>query len=51
MDVEVPGGGHHQLAGAHWAHLVIRQRIDIHWVPEGIELDQLLDNSLQGEAD
>ena len=45
--VEVPGGDHHQLAGAHRAHLVIRQGVDIQRVPEGVELDQLLDNSLR----
>ena len=45
--VEVPGGGHHQLAGTHGAHLVIGQGVDIQRVPEGVELDQLLDNSLR----
>ena len=45
--VQVPGGGHHQLAGTHGAHLVIGQGVDIQRVPEGVELDQLLDNSLR----
>ena len=45
--VEVPGGGHHQLTGAHGAHLVIGQGVDIQRVPEGVELDQLLDNCLR----
>ena len=44
--VEVPGGGHHQLARAHGAHLVIGQGVNIQRVPESVELDQLLDNSL-----
>ena len=28
--VEVPGGGHHQLAGTHGAHLVTGQGVDVH---------------------
>ena len=44
--VQVPGGGHHQLARAHGAHLVIGKRVDIQRVPEFVELYQLLDNSL-----
>ena len=44
--VEVPGGGQHQLAGAHGAHLVAGQGGDIQRVPEGIQINQLLDNSL-----
>ena len=44
--VEVPGGGHHQLARAHGAHFVIGKGVNIQRVPESVELDQLLDNSL-----
>ena len=44
--VEVPGGGHHQLAGTHGAHLVIGQGVDIHRVPQGVELDQVLESGL-----
>ena len=46
MVVNVPGGVQDQLARAHGAHLVIGQGVDIQRVPEGVELDQLLDNSL-----
>ena len=46
VGVDVPGGGEHHLAGAHGAQLDIGQRVVIVWVPERVELDQLLDNSL-----
>ena len=43
--VDDPGSGHHQ-ARAHGAHLGIGKGVDIVRVPEGVELYQLLDNSL-----
>ena len=44
--VDVSGGGQHQLAGAHGAHFMTGQGGDIQRVPDGIQINQLLDNYL-----
>ena len=45
--VDVPGGGQHQLAGAHGAHFMTGQGGDIQRIPDGIQFNQLLDNNLR----
>ena len=47
VGVEVHGGGHDHLAGAHGAHHGLGQGAGIVWVTEAVELDQLLANSLK----
>ena len=39
--VDVPGGGHHHLAGAHGAHLAITQGAVILRVPQPVETNKL----------
>ena len=39
--VDVPGGGHHHLAGAHGAHLAMRQGSVILRVPQPVETNKL----------
>ena len=47
VGVEVHGGGHDHLAGAHGAHHGLGQGAGIVSVPEKVKLDQLLANSLK----
>ena len=47
VGVEVHGGGHDHLAGAHGAHHGSGQGVGIVWVTEKVKLDQLLANSLK----
>lgn len=51
MVVEVPGGGQHDLARAHWTYLVVGQLVDIHLIHVGIHADQLLKDSLRINVD
>ena len=39
--VDVPGGGHHHLAGAHGAHLAMTQGAVILRVPQPVETNKL----------
>ena len=47
VGVEVHGGGHDHSARTHGAHHGSGQGVGIVWVPEGVELYQLLTNSLK----
>ena len=47
VGVEIHGGVHDHLAGAHGAHHGSRQGVGIVWVAEAVELGQPLANSLK----